>query len=119
MRRDLDLIRKILICLSEYEHGNFSSELTIDGFTDEQIGYHCFILKNAGLIRAFETTTSGSNGPTASPIGLTWEGHEFVDNAQDENVWKKVKNKIKKTSGTVSFSILTNILAEAIKEALK
>lgn len=119
MKRDLDLIRKILILLNEYEYGRAPSELKVDGFTDEQIGYHCYILKDAQLIRAVDTTELGSSSPTALPLGLTWEGHEFVDNAQNENFWVQAKNKIKGIGGTVSLSILTNTLTNIIKEALK
>jgi len=118
MKRDLDLIRKILMTLEEYEHGNAPSKLTVDGFTDEQIGYHCFILKEAGFIEATDTTTFGSKSPSALPRRLTWEGHEFIDNARDEKIWIQVKNKIKNTSGTVSISILTKVLTNAVIAAI-
>jgi len=114
MKRNLDLIREILIFLNSDKP---PSELKVDGFTDEQIGYHCYILKDAKLIRAADTTM-GSR-VSALPLGLTWEGHEFVDNAQNENFWIQAKNKIKGTGGTVSLSILTNTLGKVAQDALE
>jgi len=114
MKRHLDLIREILILLNKDE---LPSELKVNGFTDEQIGYHCYILKDAKFIRAADTSI-GSR-VSAIPLGLTWEGHEFVDNAQNEKFWVQAKNKIKGIGGTVSLSILTNTLDKVMQGALE
>ncbi len=119
MKRDLDLIRKIVILLKDHEHGNAPDELKIDGFTDEQIDYHCYLLKDAELITGVSIPTHHSESPAVKPLGLTWKGHEFADNAQNETFWAQAKDKIKNTSGVVSFSIFNAFLTETIKGALK
>lgn len=40
-------------------------------------------------------------------IGLTWKGHEFLDNIRDNTVWNAVKEKASKFGG-LSISALFN-----------
>jgi hypothetical protein len=47
---------------------------------------------------------------------LTWEGHDFLDAARSETIWKKVMNKVKDSTGTVAFEVLKALLIAASKE---
>ena len=78
MKRDMDLVREIMKILHEHPHGSAPRSIEIEGYTQDTIGYHCFILDEAGLIRATNTTHLSSKSPTATPLSLTWEGHEFI-----------------------------------------
>jgi hypothetical protein len=53
---------------------------------------------------------------TARIIGLTWSGHELLDNVRNDTVWNAVKQKAKKFGG-FSLSALANS-AKAISIAL-
>ncbi len=117
MKRNMDLIRAILIKLEEYQHGHAPNDLGISGFSEEEIGYHCFLLDNAGLINAADDTCSGSPSPSAIPISLTWDGHEFIANAKNENIWGQAKETVKKL-GDVSFSVWTEVLKQVVKNNL-
>lgn len=44
---------------------------------------------------------------TARIIGLTWRGHELLDNIRDKTVWNAVKKKAGKFGG-FSLSVLAN-----------
>lgn len=48
---------------------------------------------------------------------ITWDGHEFLDNIRDKNVWEKTKEK---ASGfnTISISILSGIAQSYISSKL-
>ncbi len=74
MKRDMDLVRTIVFLLEDHEHGRSPREIQIDGYTAEQIGYHAYIMKEAGLIRAAVRSVN-SPSPCAIPTGLTWAGH--------------------------------------------
>lgn len=50
MKRDMDLVRKILMALEDNPTGYFKDEMTIDGYTEEDVGYHCYLLLQAGLV---------------------------------------------------------------------
>lgn len=114
MKRDLDLIRKFLLKMEEHEHGYTPQRITLDGYTDEQVGFHIYLLGQAGLIRVADSSSMGSRSPSAIPLNLTWAGYEFLDAARDEALWKKAKEKIINPVGGVAFSILIDWLkAEA------
>lgn len=117
MKRNMDLVRLILIALDEHAHGFAPSKLTIEGFTDEEIGYHCYLMDDAGLIKAIDATTMGSESPYSMPGKLTWEGHEFLDNSKDPNIWQQAKETIDKV-GDASFSVWTAVLTKVVSNSL-
>lgn len=117
MKRDMELVRKILFALEEGEHG-FVRGVRIDGYTDEQVGYHAYLMKEAGLIRAADTTHLGSSSPEAQPSGLTSAGHDFVDAARSDTIWNKALTKIKEAGGSVTLSTLTGLLKRLVDEQL-
>lgn len=50
MKRDLDLIRKLALSLEEQE-SDPSYENGLAGYTEEQVGYHAYLLVDAGLAK--------------------------------------------------------------------
>lgn len=117
MKRNMDLVRKILIAMNNHEHGFVSQELEIEGYTQEQIGYHCFLLDEAGLIQATDVSTDDDLSPSALPIRLTWEGHEFIENAQNDKIWGQAKEAVGKI-GDVSFSVWASVLSQIVITSL-
>ena len=117
MKRDMELVRSILIKLSEHEHGFAPDDFLIPEYTNEQIGYHCFLLDQAGLIRAADATTMDEPSPIAIPLNLTWQGHEFIENAKNDKVWGQAKQAVSKI-GDVSFSVWAGVLTEVVKQNL-
>jgi hypothetical protein len=80
--------------------------MTIDGYTSEQIGYHTYLMNQAGLIYAKESMFLESHSPQAIPISITWEGHEFIGAAKDNNLWGIAKSNVIGPAGTVAFTVL-------------
>jgi Hypothetical protein (DUF2513) len=116
MKRNMDLVRQILIAMDDHDHG-FAPDMNIEGFTEEEIGYHCYLMDDAGLIEAADATTLGSSTPFALPIKLTWSGHEFLENSKDQNVWDQTKQAIDKLGGA-SFSIWTSVMTKIVMQNL-
>jgi hypothetical protein len=105
MKRDFDLIRKILLTLEESPRGH--DEITeIDGYPDEVFGYHGHLLHEAGLVVAYERECMGLPMPYANPYGLTWDGHEFLDLIKKDTLWEKAKSTILKHSSGLAFAVL-------------
>lgn len=64
MKRDMELIRKILL---ETESGNQHLEsIQIDGYEDGLVRHAVWLLENAGYVNARANS-------------LTWAGHDFLD----------------------------------------
>ena len=116
MKRDMDLIRKMLLAIEEDPHG-FAPKIEIQGYTREQIGYHAVLLGEAGLAKIIDMTLEESKTPEAIVERLTWAGHEFLDSARENRIWNQAKDKIAKIGGA-SIQIWLMILTEFIKKEL-
>jgi len=106
VKRDINLIRKILQRVEIYEDPNGLNEiLQFDGYTSAQVFYHMKLLYDAGLITA-------RVGDVWDPdtefqfINLTWSGHEFLDAVRDDNLWEKAKEIVMKPGASFTFDIL-------------
>ena len=107
MRRDMELIRTILIALEEKE--DTTKELgpsEIPGYSKEEVSYHFEMLSGARLIKAKEY----KNIKRWCAISLTWDGHDFLDAVKNPKIWEKAKSIVKEKGGIFSIEILKKIL---------
>ena len=114
MRRDMDLIRQILLEIAEKSTNDSALQIKIEGYSENVISYHVEILAQAGLICA----TDRSQGPIGTrwfPISLTWDGNDFLDAAGNDTTWNKAKSIVKEKAGTVAFDVLKEILSGIAK----
>jgi hypothetical protein len=86
-------------------------ERTIYEYSPQDISYHVLLLKEAGLIQATNVRLAWR------PIRLTWEGHEFLDTAKDNNRWEKAKNAMTKTGG-FALDVMKQLLIQYLKSEL-
>jgi hypothetical protein len=113
MRRDMDLIRKIMLQIES--DGNV---LLIEGYKKDLILKHLELLEEAGLIKAYFIRTEEVGIVSAQGERLTWYGHEFLDAARNDTLWNKAKGIIGEKTGSVSFAILQILLIELSKSAM-
>jgi len=120
MKRDMELIRKILLYLEEKQDVSNWDAVVIEKYDPKVISYHIKLLYQAGLIEAKPLNTKDSYGMWLAK-GLTWDGHEFLDSVKNDTVWEKVKEGIKSKGlelGQVSFSVLIDFVKFKLKEKL-
>lgn len=115
MKRDMDFLRQLLLQIEE------TNECPkIDGKSLRDL-YHLLLLNEAGLISGIVVVECMGGELvlqiTALPR-LTWAGHEFLDAARNDTVWKSVKSKVGSAVSTVSFTVLTQLLLETAKQQL-
>lgn len=109
MRRDMDLIRSLLIDIE----GEDSVDL--EEYTEEEIVEHKRLLIEAGLARGDMLT--GADRILAIHIdGLTWEGHEFLSAARNKKLWDRARAKFGDELLSVPFAVLKAFLVDAAKE---
>jgi hypothetical protein len=95
MKRDMELIRKILLAIEEQYVNQTIFNLKIEGYDFNTVAYHCKLMNDAGLITHYEGIAC-FEGLTDFIIGsLSWSGHEFLDKIRDETVWNKTKEVMK------------------------
>jgi hypothetical protein len=119
MKRDMDLVRKILQAVEAEASGYAPNELKIEGYSDEEIGYHALLMAEAGLVIGADITGMGDTTPTGMIQRLTWEGHDFLDAARQEAIWQKARESIGATVGGVTFGVLKALLIALAKQQLR
>lgn len=118
MRRDLDLVRTILLQMERSPHGLCTENPVIDGYSDEEVGYHVHLMAQAGLIVAADCTALSDTSPQAIALSMTWAGHDFLDAAKDDNLWNKAKTMVIKPAGGAMFSVVLEWLKQQALEGL-
>ena len=118
MKRDMDLIRNILLTTESDIHGLAPPKsMEIDNYTQEEIGYHIHLLGEAGLAKVVDMTSYQSESPFAQIRSLTWAGHDFLDSARENTRWNQAKDKISKMGGA-SIEIWIALLIQLAKTQL-
>jgi hypothetical protein len=111
MERSLDLVRQILLEIES--KGSYTNwfDIDIEEYSPEQMDYHLELMLEAGLIA---TRTMLREPQRLYPVRLTWEGHEFMDVARDQEA-----KEIMAGAGLYSFEMLKQVLAQLAQERLE
>lgn len=117
MKRDMDLIREVLLAIETSPKTQGLIELDLPGHDDELVSYQVKLLAEAGLIEA--TNLSHSRGFSWKPRSLTWAGHEFLDAARNDTVWNKAMTKLKGQAASVPFEVLKAVVMQTCKETFR
>ena len=115
MKRDMDLIREILLQVEEAPADGHGVSLKLPEYDPKVVNYHVRLLAEADLIKA--RTTDHTTYTSYRPLRLTWTGHEFLDAARNERLWSKVKDLLKCKVGPVPLEVLQTVLTELGKQA--
>jgi len=117
MKRDMDLIRAMLMILESPGADPIFGPLAENGYSEEQIGYHAWLLHDAGLARGWVMECDGSL-PSAQLQCLTWAGQEFLAAARKDSVWNKAKQRALDTVGDLSLETMKAALSFVAQKAI-
>jgi hypothetical protein len=121
MKRDMDLIRSVLLGIEDHpklngteimQYDENKDNLGISGYSENQVVYHIDMLIEAGLVKGEKVY----GGPLIEK--LTWSGHEFVDAVRDPDIWRQTKEGAKKASG-FSLELLRDLAKGLIKKKIE
>lgn len=118
MKRDLDLIRKIIFAVEDCPLGSTPGNLEIEGYTAEQIGYHSYLIVDAGFARGADATFYEHTLPNWKILHLTSAGHDFADAARSDSIWAKAKKLVIEKTGGATIDVMKQVLISAAKHAL-
>jgi len=116
MKRDMDLVREILLIVESAPCTKESLNVTIPDVDDELVGYQIQIMMEAGLVHCANWSTEAYYD--FRPQYLTWEGHEFLDACRDQGRWDKAKEIVQSTGAAVTFVVLKEILVQLMRTAV-
>lgn len=121
MKRDLDLIREIMLTLEDQmEYGeNFTSDklfaiMANETLSIEKLSYHIGLLVEANHIKAKENKYFGDVSDYVINT-ITNEGQDFIDTVRQDNTWNIVKAKAVEIGG-FSLSLLIEIGKDYLKK---
>ena len=113
MKRDLGLVRRMLLVIEASPSGFRADTLDLAGYTSEQVAYHLRLVLEAGLVMRLDETS-----PAPSVLELSWDGHEFADAARDELRWGRAMRIVGEKAGTVTADVLRQLLTALMKGTL-
>ncbi|MFU2029133.1 MULTISPECIES: DUF2513 domain-containing protein [Bacillus] len=103
MKRDMELVRKLLVLIEEQDVN--SNELKLPNDIDRNVAvYHLRLLEQAGFTE--NKIQYASNSPLWIYSSLTWDGHEFLDAIRNDTVWNKVKKTVAEKGGSIPFEVM-------------
>lgn len=117
MKRNMDLVRLILLKIEEDHISPPLFDLTIDGYKLAAIAYHCKILHEAGLISDYKAHYADGDIYTFGVGGLTWEGNDFLDKIRDNSQWGKIKKVIEQKGLPLIIETVKVIATAYVKAA--
>ena len=119
MKRDMELCRKVLFAIEEQYVDTAIYGLNIEGYTIEQVAYHCKILYDAGLISDYEAEFADNQIWYFAVGPLTWDGHEFLDKIREDTIWNKTKDIITKKGLPMVLDVVKDIAQAVITSMTK
>ena len=117
MKRDLDLIRLILLELEKRNPILPDPNIELENYNFDTIQFHVKLLIEQNLIEG--SFRKHANGKIQCfPIALTWQGYDFLDAARDNIVWNKAKNTVVEKTQSVSFEVFKALLIQIAKDMI-
>jgi hypothetical protein len=113
MKRDMELIREILIAAEAHDSSN-----PCLAYEDPSSAYQIALIKEAGLVEAVIRKDENGLPSGAVVVRLTWAGHDFLDSARDSKIWKLAKEHVIKPGMSWSFSILVEWLKQQARQRI-
>lgn len=118
MKRNMELIREILMKVEEIPTPSNFDLIEIPGHEQEEISYHVKLLGDAGLLDVYDRRTLGPDGYRYAPMALTNAGHDLLDSMRSETVWRKARSRLRKVGGSASIEVVQTLLASIVKSTL-
>ncbi|MGA2713572.1 MAG: DUF2513 domain-containing protein [Bryobacteraceae bacterium] len=107
MKPDWNLMRQIVLAV---ENSTTAGLPAIDGYSQDEVGYHAHLLIGAGLAEGYSVGNNGHRYPHDFISSLTADGHEFAELARDDARWSDAMARAR-SAGAVTFDILKHLLA--------
>ena len=117
MKRDMDLIRLLLLTVEGTDYGE-RHDLDIPGYDEPTIDYNLELLILSGLING-DCSRMLDKTLRVTISGLTWEGHDLLEAIRTDSVWDRTKDFLEDGGlQSVSLEVLKEIASKIAREML-
>lgn len=122
MRRDMDLVRSILLQAESAGCPLSLGQISHEGHTDEETVFHIRLMEGHGLIDARVQTAWGGEVIMCEIESLTWDGLDFLDAVRSERVWTRVRRAVAESVGDTTLDVIksacSTVAGQLVMEAL-
>lgn len=122
MKRDMELMRKILFKIEEeYKAGEGSIyNLKVENYEMSVLAEHCDLLYQEGLISDYKSIYANGGIYSLGVSNLSNIGYDYLELIRNEDIWLQTNEEVKKkklpqtieTIGTIAASIVGTFMRE-------
>jgi hypothetical protein len=98
MKRDMDLIRKILFAIEEqYNPGDgLINGLAVSDYDFKTIAEHCNLLHQQGLVTSYQPFYADNTIYDFRVGNLSSKGYDYLELVRNDEIWNKTKSEVNK-----------------------
>lgn len=119
MKRNLDLIRQLLITI-ECQNMQFKRDCTkviVEGFSNEEVNYHLLLLIDVGYVDG-DIQPRQRHVDIAYIKRLTMQGHDYLDAVRNDTIWATTKDKVSKLGESATLDIIKEVAVASLRALL-
>lgn len=120
MKRDLDLIRDLLIYFErEIQPGIPLQDVRLENEYDprEILGHIELMIQQDLILGICQPGCTDLSQSVLAVEAITWSGHDFLDASRNETVWRVVKQRIYRAGGW-TVALVLELLKDEVKKRL-
>ena len=118
MKRDIDLVRRILLETEGRESPFDASELVSDCDNYESVYYHVDMMHSHGLLDADFSRDMNGKVIRCKIKALTWDGCDYIDAMRSDMVFEKTKRAVKETVESTTLGAFMEVAQALATEAI-
>lgn len=120
MRRDMDLVRRIVLDVADSNEALSATHWEEEGdrSSHQKVGYHIWLLNDAGYLTASFLNADNDPYYSVRVSKLTWEGQDLADSLRSQKVWDEVKNRLASVGADVAISVVKTLAIKVASEQL-
>lgn len=117
MKRDLDLVRRILLEVEDADDKVDINDLATPQHAMPEIAYHVQLMAHHGLIDA-RIVYADDHDYIGWVTALTWDGCDYLDAIRNDGVWRKTKEAVKEAVGTTTLAVVKQVAEKVAVELI-
>ena len=114
MKRDMDLVRQILLRIEALPAGQ-PMQFRMDEVEDRVLIAHLETMIEGGLVNGKITQPHGTRGAVIIISDLTWTGHEWIETMRSDDVWRQTTATVQERGGALSFELAKAVACHILR----
>ena len=116
MKRDMELIRKILLEIEKDDKGiGFYQITSMNGYSYDELYLHLCLMDDAGFFNKVQKDLSGG----FMYDRLTNRGYDFLETIRNDEVWEETKKEVEKKKLPKTIETIVGVAGYFIGKVMK